>query len=280
MYLVTGATGNVGRQVTAQLLASGATVRVFTRDAAKVSQWGKRVEVALGDFDSPESFARALNGAEGVFLMNGGPGGARFRSLLDAAKTHGQPRVVFLSSVLAGRPGFRIGRMHREEEDAIRAAGLDARFVRAGGFMSNALQWAGTIRDQGVVYNPMGEGRSAPIAPEDIAAVAVSALTAAQPGNEVYEVTGGALLTVPEQAGILSEVLGKPIRCVEIPVEAAVQGMVKAGVPEAIAAGVGESFQAIRDGLGAMMTDTVQRVTGRPPMTFAEWARANAGRFA
>ncbi len=280
MYLVTGATGNVGRQVTTQLLESGAAVRVFTRDAAKVSQWGSRVEVAIGDFGSPESFARAIEGVEGVFLMNGGPAGSPFQGLLDALKANGQPRVVFLSTILAARPGFRIGQMHKDKEDAIREAGLVGRFVRAGGFMSNALQWAETIREDGAVYNPMGEGRYAPIAPEDIAAVAVQALTSEQPGAEVFEVTGGALLTVPEQADTLSEVLCEPIRCVEIPVEAAVQGMVKAGVPEPIAAGVGESFQAIREGRGATMTDTVQRVTGHPPMTFADWARANAGCFA
>ncbi|MDX6458008.1 MAG: hypothetical protein QOE55_1705, partial [Acidobacteriaceae bacterium] len=59
MYLVTGATGNVGREVVSQLLAQGQKVRVFSRDAAKVAQWGDRVEVAIGDFTHPETFAQA-----------------------------------------------------------------------------------------------------------------------------------------------------------------------------------------------------------------------------
>ncbi|MBN9658429.1 MAG: NAD(P)H-binding protein [Acidobacteria bacterium] len=280
MYLVTGATGNVGRNVTAQLLERGAAVRVFTRDAAKVSQFAGRVEVAIGDFGTPESFARALDGVEGVFLMNGGTSGAAFEPLVDELKKHGRPRVVFLSTILAGRPGFHIGQIHKAREEAILAGGLDGRFVRPGGFMSNALQWAGTIRSQGMVYNPMGEGRSAPIAPEDIAAVVVRSLITERPEEKVFEVTGGALLSVPEQVEILAEVLGRAIRCVDIPVQAAVQGMVQAGLPEALAGGVGESFQAVRDGHGAMLLDTVQRVTGRPPTAFAAWARANAARFA
>ena len=61
MYLVTGATGNVGSEVVGQLLAKGQKVRVFTRDAAKVAHWGNRVEVATGDFTRPETFAQALS---------------------------------------------------------------------------------------------------------------------------------------------------------------------------------------------------------------------------
>jgi uncharacterized protein YbjT (DUF2867 family) len=81
---------------------------------------------------------------------------------------------VFLSSILAGVPGVLIGQLHKVKEDAIRESGLSAVFVRPGAFMTNAYQWVRSIKADGVVYNPMGGFRFAPIAPEDIAAVATA----------------------------------------------------------------------------------------------------------
>jgi (4-alkanoyl-5-oxo-2,5-dihydrofuran-3-yl)methyl phosphate reductase len=280
MYLVTGATGNVGSEVVARLLDEGEPVRVFVRDPGKVAHWGDRVRVATGDFGEPDTFARAAAGVEGVFLMNVATGAESFRRLLDAAKAHGGPRIVFLSTILANSPEIGIGKLHKDKEDAIRESGLPAGFLRPGAFMSNAYQWAGTIRAEGVVYNPMGSGKVAPIAPDDIAAVAVEALTTPGLAGEVFELTGGELLSVPEQVEILARVLGRPIRCVDVPVETAVQGLIRGGLPAHLAAAVGQSFAAVRDGRAVDIRDTVERVTGRKPRTFEAWAREHAPRFA
>jgi uncharacterized protein YbjT (DUF2867 family) len=280
MYLVTGATGNVGSEVVARLVADGEQVRVFTRDPGKVAHWGDRVQAATGDFGEPESFARAIAGAEGAFLMNGGLAAESFRRLVAAAKAQGNPRIVFLSTILATTPEFQIGRLHKDKEDTIRESGLPGTFLRPGAFMTNAYQWIGTIKAEGVVYNPMGTGKAAPIAPDDIAAVAVKALTTPGLAGEAFELTGGELLSVPEQVKILADVLGKPIRCVDVPTETAVQGLVRAGLPGHVAAAVGQSFEAVRDGRAADLRDTVERVTGRRPKTFEAWAREHASRFA
>jgi uncharacterized protein YbjT (DUF2867 family) len=280
MYLITGATGNVGSEVVDQLLAKGEKVRVFTRDAGKVSRWGDRVGVAIGDFGKPDTFARAIAGVEAVFLMNGALESETFRGLIATAKAQGSPRIVFLSSAAANSPDLFIGRLHKQKEDAIREAGLQGGFIRPGGFMSNSYQWIRTVKAEGVVFNPMGTGRSAPIAPEDIAAVAVKALMDANLSDEVFELTGGELLSVPEQVNILADVLGTPIRCVDVPTETAVQGLIQSGVPAPVATAVGKSFEAIRDGRATMVRDTVKIVTGKPPKTFREWAQRNASRFA
>jgi (4-alkanoyl-5-oxo-2,5-dihydrofuran-3-yl)methyl phosphate reductase len=145
--------------------------------------------------------------------------------------------------------------------------------------MTNTYQWIGTIKAEGVVYNAMGTGKSAPIAPEDIAAVAVKALTVPSLSDEVFELTGSQLLSVPEQVTILADVLGKPIRCVDVPMETAVQGLIRAGIPAQIAAAVGQSFEAIRDGRARALNNTVERVTGNQPKTFEAWAREHASRF-
>jgi uncharacterized protein YbjT (DUF2867 family) len=280
MYLVTGATGNVGSAVAAQLLASWEKVRVFTRNPDKVAQWGKRVQVAIGDFGTQDTFARAMADVDGVFLMNGGPDGEPFKQLVAGAKAQGNPKIVFLSTILAGVPGFQIGKLHKDKEDAIRESGLPGKFVRPGGFMTNIYQWIGTIKAEGIVYNAMGTGKFAPIAPEDIAAVAVKALTTPGLSEEVFELTGSELVSVPEQINILAEVLGKPIRCVDVPIDTAIQGLIRAGVPAQVAAAVGQSFEAIRDGRAMEIKDTVKRVTGKQPKTFEAWARDHASRFA
>lgn len=280
MYLVTGATGNVGSQVVSQLLAKGHKVRVFTRDASKLGSRANQVEVAIGDLTSPETFANAVSGVEGVFLMNGPLDGGVFRQLIAAAKAHGNPRVVFLSTIFASFPDSAIGQLHKDKEEAIRASGLPGGFIRAGSFMTNAYQWLGSIQAEGVVYNAMGTGKVAPIAAEDIAAVAVHALTKLDLAQEVFEVTGSELLNVPEQAAILARAANRPIRSVDVSTEAAVQGLIRIGTPPPVAEAVAKSFEAISEGRMAVVKDTVRKVTGRNPRTFASWAQEHAARFA
>ena len=280
MYLITGATGNVGSEVVTQLLAKQQKVRVFTRDIAKVAHWGDQVEVAIGDFTSPETFAKAVSGVEGVFIMNGPLDGGLFRQLIAATKAQGNAKVVFLSTLFAAFPDSAIGQLHKDKEDVIRASGLPGAFVRAGAFMTNSYQWLDAIKSEGVVYNAMGAGKVAPIAAEDIAAVVVHALTSTGGSPEVFEVTGGELLTVADQEKLLGEARNKPIQCVDVPTEAAVQGLIRLGTPPPVAAAVGKSIEAIRDGRMAVVKDTVTQVTGRPPRTYQSWAQAHAARFA
>jgi uncharacterized protein YbjT (DUF2867 family) len=280
MILVTGASGNVGSQIVHQLLSQGRKVRVFTRDAENVAAWKGRVEVALGDFTQPETFTAAVAGAEAVFLMNGALSDSAFRQLVSIAREQGVQRAVFLSSQFAAQPASPIGRLHKEKEDALLASGLEVAILRAGGFMSNTNQWLGSIKAEGIVYNPMGEGKVGSIHPADIAAVAVHALTAPRLTETFFELTGDAPLTTAEKVAIISRVLGRPLRVVDVPAEAAVEGLLKNGIPPQVAQALGESFAAIRDGRAASITDTVERVTGKKPRSFESWVREHAARFA
>jgi uncharacterized protein YbjT (DUF2867 family) len=278
MYLIVGATGNVGSEVVAQLLAAKKQVRVFTRDASKVSHLKSPVEVAVGDLTQPDTFAKAVAGVEGVFIMNGVLEGNAFRRLIETIKTSGNPRVVFLSTLFAADPDSPIGQVHKDKEDVIRAAGLHGSFVRAGNFMTNTFQWVETIKREGLVYNGMGAGKTAPVAPYDIAAVAVRALTTAN-AEELYEVTGGELLTLPEQVSILSRVTGKPIRVVEISTEQAQEGLLKAGLPPFVAKAVSHSYADIRIGKMAYVRNTVQDIEGAAPITYEAWVQSQIERL-
>jgi uncharacterized protein YbjT (DUF2867 family) len=279
MYLIVGATGNVGSEVVAQLLAAGKQVRVFTRDASKVSYPSGSVEVAVGDLMRSDTLAKAVAGADAVFMMNGVLEGNAFRRAIEAIRASGSPRVVFLSTLFAADPDSPIGRMHKDKEDVIRASGLHGSFARAGNFMTNTFQWLETIKQNGTVFNGTGTGKTAPVAPQDIAAVAVQALTDPE-AAEIYEVTGGELLTLPEQVGILSSVTGKSISVVETSTEQAEAGLLKAGFPPFVAKAVSHSYEDIRLGKVAFVRETVQRAKGAAPVTYEAWVQSQAARLA
>jgi (4-alkanoyl-5-oxo-2,5-dihydrofuran-3-yl)methyl phosphate reductase len=220
-----------------------------------------------------------MESVHAVFLMSQGPDLESFRQFVQAIKTAGGNRVVFLSSILAGLPEYEIGRLHLLKEEAIREAGLNGTFLRATGFMTNSYQWIETIKEQGKVYNALGDAKFPAISGEDIAAVAVRALTDSTLAGKVFELTGGELITVPGQVKILGKILGRELQCVDIPMELAVQNMVRSGLPQKMAEAVGQSLGSIRNGRSVTVLNTVEELTGRAPMGYETWARKHAAQF-
>src|SRR2546429_1771986 len=183
MFLVAGATGNVGRQVVAQLRAAGAEVRALTRyPAAGVVPPG--VEAVGGDLTRPETLAGALAGVEAAFLFPVPGCGPAF---VEAARKAHTRKVVLLSSndVVDGveRQGNAIAAFHAEIEQALVDSGLAWTFLRPGGFAANTLQWAPQIRATGVVAAPYADASLAPIHEADIAAVPAPPLTTDRPAG-------------------------------------------------------------------------------------------------
>ena len=280
MVLVTGATGTVGREVVAQLVAGKHRTRVLVRDPAK-ARFDSEVEVAVGDFGKPETLARAAEGAERVFALSSGPELAEHQgSLARAAKQAGAKQIVKLS-VLGVASGVRnaIVQWHEDAERRIRDSGLAWTFIQPASFMSNSLAWVPMVKSQGKVFAPFGDGKFPPIHPRDIAAVAVKALTT--PGHEgkSYPLTGPEALGVADQVRILSEALGKPIQYVPVPDEAARDGMLKTGLPPVLVDALLQMAGMIRAGKLAEVRPTVEQVTGRKALTYREWARENAAAF-
>jgi uncharacterized protein YbjT (DUF2867 family) len=280
MILVTGAGGTVGREVVSLLLAAGKKVRAMTRNPGK-ARFDARVEVVAGDFEKTESLASATQGAERVFSLSTGPNlAAHEGALASAAKKAGVGHIVSLS-VLGAGGGARSGvaAWHVDSEKAIQDSGVPWTFVRPGPFMSNALQWAQSVKSQGKVFSNYGDGKFPPIHPRDIAAVAVQALT--QPGHagKAYGITGSQAMGVGDMVRVLSEALGKPIQFVSIPDEAAREGMIKAGLPPVMVDALLPFGGYIRSGKAAEVQPTLEQVTGRPALTFIEWARENAAAF-
>ncbi|MCX4096453.1 NAD(P)H-binding protein [Nocardia sp. alder85J] len=279
---MTGATGTVGRALVEQLRAADLPVRAVTR---RPEQAGlpAGVEVVRADLDEPDSLTPALAGADAVFLLSTGPDLARHDAhVAKAAAAAGAGRIVKLSSGRSGDPAATdpIPNWHRAGEQAVRDSGVPWTIVRPLGFMANALHWAPTIRDRDTVYAPYGQGRIAVIAPEDIAAVAVRALT--EPGHlgRTYTLSGPQPLSPGEQTEILAEVLGRPLHYVETSPEQARTALVHFGVDAEMADAIMALRATALESFTSIVHPTVEQVTGRPARGFARWAQAHRPEFA
>lgn len=278
MILVTGATGTVGSEVVKQLVAAGQKVRALVRDPKKAN-FGAGVEVVAGDLTKPETLGAALAGVEKVFALSAGNIPEQEGNLVAAAKKAGVKHIVKLSVMGADfEPGISFGRWHRASEKNIEASGIAWTHIRPVGFMSNAFQWAGTIKSQGAFYQPAGNGKQALIDPKDIAAFAVKILTSDGHEGKAYDLSSEAL-TMTEQAKILSDALGKPVNYVDVPEDAARQGMAQAGMPSFMVDAVLELFGIIKAGYGGGTSDTFEKVMGRKPRRFEDWVKENLAAF-
>ena len=281
MLLVTGATGHVGRELARELDARGAAFRVLVRDPARAAGLPERAERVVGDLDTPTTLATAMDGVKRLFLLVPGIGIEHTEHAVAAARAAGVRHIVYLSSyAVIGDPVPAMGRWHREREELIRASGIAATFLRPGGFMTNAFDWLPTLRAGGYVLDPVGPGRAAPIDPADIAAVAAVTLTEDGHEGEQYLLTGGETFTVAEQVQILAKATGREIevRAVATPTEA-VRFRYPHGAPQALADALIEGLTLMRADTVGVRTDTVRRLLGRAPRTFADWCARNAAAF-
>ncbi|WP_407779737.1 NAD(P)H-binding protein [Actinophytocola sp.] len=279
MLLVTGATGNIGRELVVALRGRDVEVRILVRDPARAA--GSAAEVVVGDLSRPETLAPAFDGVDRLFLLTQGIGTNQTAHALAAARSAGVKHVVHLSSFhVTYDPIPAMGRWHHEREVMVRASGIPATFLRPGGFMTNALDWLPTIREGGFVLDPTGPGRYAPIDPADIADVAALALTEDGHQGEEYALTGAETFTVAEQVRVLAGALGRElaVRAVATP-EEAVRFRFPHGAPPALAEAVVEGLRIMRADTAGFRTDTVRRLLGRAPRTFADWCTRNAHRF-
>lgn len=278
MILVTGATGNVGRGVVERLLAAGEDVRALTRTPERAGL-PEGAEVVRGDLHDAGSLPAALDGVTSVFLF-AVPGSAA--SFTAAAKAAGVRRVVFLSSGAvddeADEQRNPIAGFHADIEKELRDSGMEWTFVRPSAFAVNALQWAGQLSAGDVVRGAYAEAAMAPVHEADIAAVAAYALTGDEHAGRVYDVTGPQSLTHAEQAEALGKALDRPVYYEELPPAVVRDGLGKQGVPQPI---VDALFDVWSQSVGrsALVTDTVERITGHPARTFAEWVSDHAADF-
>ncbi|MGC9381471.1 SDR family oxidoreductase [Streptomyces sp. MH13] len=278
MIVVTGATGNIGRPLTQALAEAGRQVTAVSRHPAAVPDGVRHVAADLAE---PSGLEPALAGAKALFLLLSGDlhaTGANPADIISEAAAGGVRRVVLLSTLgVVTRPSGRTRIAMRALEDRLRESGLEWAILRPGGFASNALWWAESVRAQQVVAAPFGDIGVPVIDPADIAAVAAACLMEDRHTGGVYELTGPEVITPRQQTEAIAAALGSPVRFHELTRDEA-----KAAMTRSMPAELADDTLDI---LGSpspaelRVSPDVQQVLGRAPRPFADWAARHVAAF-
>jgi uncharacterized protein YbjT (DUF2867 family) len=276
--LVTGATGTIGGEIAHQLQARDVPIRVLVRNAAKVSEFSEAVHVVVGDFAKSESLDAALTGIERLFLASfDRPQQPELqRHVLAAARRHGVHHIVRMSTMAVHeKRHLPIFGWHNDCEQQLEESGLAFTHLRPSWVMQNFLSYV--VGD--MIRLPAGDGRVGFVDARDIAAVAVEALTT--PGHEgkAYELTGPEALSHSDVADRLSAATGRSIIYENISPETYEQEKTSQGWPRASIDTMLALFADIRTGIDSVVTDTVESVTGRAPLSFLNFSRDYASKF-
>ncbi len=274
--LVTGATGKLGQRVVSRLLQKAAKVRVLTRrreDALKL--WGDRVDIAEGNFSDPASLKEASRVIGTVFLLSpiGETLAADQNAVIDAALSASVSRIVKISGsdwTIANAARSISGAAHAEVEKHLTGSGIAHTVLRPNAWMQVALEpVVVALRNGEDVPARLGDAAVSFIDADDIADVAVHALTASVPVSGAFVLTGGEALTALEIARIAARILHRPVG---ISHNSGTAFPPDIGVFEQKA--IGEFGQLIREGLAASVNDTVHQITGRLPRSVEDYLRA------
>tara|TARA_R110002072_G_scaffold3937_5_gene28144 strand:- start:3286 stop:4131 length:846 start_codon:yes stop_codon:yes gene_type:complete len=260
LTLVLGGTGKTGRRVAARLEAMGHDVRI-----------GSRSSVPTFDWDNEKSWDESLKSVTSVYITYAPdlamPGAKdAIQAFVDLAKRRGVKRLVLLS-----------GRGEEEAQACERivvSAGLEWTIVRSSWFNQNFSE--GAFVDMvlnRVITLPAGDQVEPFVDADDIADVAVAALTEDHHNGQVYEVTGPRLMTIADVAADLSRATGREINYVDVPHEGFVAEVEASGAPRDVVWMLDYLFSTVLDGRNAHLTDGIQRALGRPPRDFADYAR-------
>ncbi|MFD0149448.1 NmrA family NAD(P)-binding protein [Streptomyces sp. NPDC055721] len=262
--LVIGATGTTGRRVTAGLLAEGHRVKAAGRSATPV----EGAEAVRFDWNEPATWDQALDGVGRAYLVppiGSSDPAAVMLPFLRKARAAGVHRAVLLSSSAIPAGGPAVGLVHEE------LPGLFGEWavLRPSWFMQNFAghtPHARSIREDGTILTASGDGRVGFIDAEDIAAVAVRALTDVQAPNTDLILTGPQTLSYDDVAAIITQVTGRPVVHRHLTFEQ-LRDRWAAEIPLEFATMLAGMDRAIADGAEDRTSDTVERLTGRSPGT-------------
>jgi len=277
-YLITGATGAVGRQVVDQLVVAGAQVHALTRNPDRANL-PAGVKVFEGDLTADRLQPGAFDDVKRIFLF---PAEGDIGPFLASAKAAGVEHVVVLSSLAAAAelprdlnsPSYR---HHRAIEQAVEASGLAYTFLRSGSFANNLRFWSYSIKTQRMVYGPYPQSAQALVHEADVAAVAVAALTTAGHQGATYALTGPQSLTQVEQLQTIGDAIGQKLTYQVITPDQFKQSMSQFMPADVIQMMLDYWSDTVDQ--PDVVRPTVEQVTGRPARTQAQWAADHVADF-
>jgi uncharacterized protein YbjT (DUF2867 family) len=281
--LVTGATGMLGSLLVEALVARGVALTVMVRPRSDASRFDGQpgIRVVRGDFDDAESLDGALQGVRRAFLLTNSSERSEAQQLafVAAAAAAGTGHVIKLSQLHPDVDSpVRFLRYHAVVEAAIEQAGLPFTFVRPNLILQAYLPFAPVIAS-GKLQAPIGDARVSVVDARDVVAVAAAALTDAGHEGKRYDVTGPAAVSHAEIAAAFGEAIGRDVRFESLPPDVFLAAVESFGMSRWQAEGLMEDFGHYERGEAAAVSDAVQRVTGRPARTLAEFARDHAAQL-
>lgn len=271
--LVTGATGNTGSGLVPALRDAGVDVRAFVRDESKAQPLKDvGVEIVVGDLDQPETIDPAVEGVDKIFLLtwNGPTEAQQGRNVIEAAKRVGNPHIVRYAGW--GSEKSRIIKNQQQVEEALKSSGLPWTMLKPTFFMQNTMMAAQTVASDGMIYWDMKDGKLAMIDVRDAIDAAAAILTGSGHEGNTYILTGPTSISFHDVARTFSKVLGKDVKYVSVPGEAAIESMVGMGIPEWIAKGYAELSEGFVEGFADSVSDKVLTLTGHPARSFEQFA--------
>lgn len=276
--LVTGATGTVSTALLGALKDKpGLRVRALVRDPAKGQALkGDGIEVATGDLEEPDTLPEAFDGVDVLWLLT--PASALEPSMgsnaVMAAKQAKVKHIVRNSAIKAGHDApNRNGRLHAQVEDAVKASGIPWTILRPHYYMQNLLSSASSVASDGMLYMNLGQGRVGTMDGRDVGVFAAKVIEHPdRHAGKTYNPTGPESIDMAEAAETLSRVLGKQVKYVALPQDAAQQAMLGFGLSRWFVGNVCDYGRAYSEGWGDFVTNDFMAVTGHEARSFEQFA--------
>jgi|TARA_B100001996_G_scaffold183489_1_gene140222 uncharacterized protein YbjT (DUF2867 family) len=280
MILLTGATGKTGSATAKALNERGIKFRALIRNEEKreeIESLGG--EVVIGSIENKEAVDQSMVDIEAalILLPNSENQLSLEKQLVDSAKQAGANRVVKMSSIEATPDATSpIPKLHLESEEYIKQSGLNWTMIKPNFYMQNLLASAGTIKDQGKIFLPMGEGKTGMIDTTDVGKVLAKVLS--EDGHESmnHEITGPEILSFYEVAEIFSQGLGKQVDYVDVPLGAYKETLGQFLTNQWHLDAVIDLFKGIADGGIEEKTDTYSELMGESPKSLSEFISENS----
>lgn len=282
--LVTGATGKLGPHIVRELVARGVAVSALVRDPAGArGLLGEQVSLVEGSFDDTAAVEHALTVVDAMCLLTPhGPEMARTQNrLVDLAARSGT-RVVKVSGTSSGigPDGPDACRQHHDSEQHLAGSGVAWAVVRPNGFMQTLVAgMAATVRERGVVVNPLGAAGIAVVDCADVGAATAEVLCDPAHDGAHHVLTGPAAPTFAQMAATIGEVTGRGIEVVEVTPEQAGEAAQAKGLSSWEAGHLTEMLHLFRTGAAETVDPTLPALLGRAPRTVADFVAAHQHLF-
>ena len=280
MILITGATGKTGSATAKSLGEKGETFRALIRNEEKkegLESLGG--EVVIGSIENTEVVNQSMQGVKTVLVLlpNSESQLALEKQLVDSAKQAGVERIVKMSSIEATPDATSpIPKLHLESEEYIKQSGLAWTMIKPNFYMQNLLASAGTIKEQGKIFLPMGDGKTGMIDTTDVGKVLAKVLS--EDGHESmnHEITGPEILSFYEVAEIFSKSLGKQVDYVDVPMDAYKETLGQFLTNQWHLDAVIDLFKGIAEGGIEDKTDTFNELMGETPKSLSQFLAENS----